>query len=59
MLFGTEAPGSGRHVDPRTGRSGDNVVPTLQEAKYLTDADRMDVIHNNPLRVVPAFGKVG
>ena len=25
---------------------------------YLTDADRMDVIHNNPLRVVPAFGKV-
>ena len=29
MVFGTEAPGSGRHVDPRTGRSGDNVVPTL------------------------------
>ncbi len=58
MVFGTEAPGSGRHVDPRTGRSGDNVVPTLEEAAYLTDEDRMDVIHNNPLRVVPAFGKV-
>jgi predicted TIM-barrel fold metal-dependent hydrolase len=58
MVFGTEAPGSGRHVDPRTGRSGDNVVPTLQEAQYLSDSDRMDIIHNNPLRVVPAFGKI-
>ncbi|HEY7466624.1 MAG TPA: amidohydrolase family protein [Dehalococcoidia bacterium] len=58
MLFGTEAPGSGRHLDPRTGRTGDNVVPTLQEAAYLTDADRMDIIHNNPAKVVPAFTKV-
>ncbi len=58
MVFGTEAPGSGRHVDPRTGRSGDNVLPTLQEAKYLTDADRMDIVHNNPLKVQPEFGKV-
>jgi predicted TIM-barrel fold metal-dependent hydrolase len=55
MLFGTEAPGSGRHVDPRTGRSGDNVIPTLEEAAYLTDEDRMNIIHNNPLRVIPAF----
>jgi predicted TIM-barrel fold metal-dependent hydrolase len=58
MVFGTEAPGSGRHLDPRTGRTGDNVIPSLQEAAYLTDADRMNIIHNNPLRVVPAFGKV-
>jgi predicted TIM-barrel fold metal-dependent hydrolase len=58
MLFGTEAPGSGRHLDPRTGRTGDNVVPTLQEAAYLSDSDRMDIIHNNPARVVPAFTKV-
>jgi hypothetical protein len=33
------------------------VVPTLQEAAYLTDADRMDIIHNNPAKVVPAFTK--
>jgi predicted TIM-barrel fold metal-dependent hydrolase len=59
MLFGTEAPGSGRHVDPRTGRSGDNVIPTLQEATYLTDDDRMAIIHNNPVRVIPAFSRVG
>jgi predicted TIM-barrel fold metal-dependent hydrolase len=58
MVFGTEAPGSGRHVDPRTGRSGDNVVPTLEEAAYLTDTDRMDIIHNNPAKVFPAFEKV-
>ena len=58
MVFGTEAPGSGRHVDPRTGRSGDNVVPTLVEAAYLTDAERMDIIHNNPAKVFPAFEKV-
>jgi predicted TIM-barrel fold metal-dependent hydrolase len=57
MVFGTEAPGSGRHVDPRTGRSGDNVLPTLVEAAYLTDADRMDIVHNNPLKVLPAFAK--
>jgi len=57
MVFGTEAPGSGRHVDPRTGRSGDNVLPTLQEAAYLTDADRMDIVHNTPLKVLPAFAK--
>jgi predicted TIM-barrel fold metal-dependent hydrolase len=59
MVFGTEAPGSGRHVDPRTGRSGDNVVPTLEEAGYLTDEDRLDVMHNTPLKILPAFGKVG
>jgi predicted TIM-barrel fold metal-dependent hydrolase len=58
MVFGTEAPGSGRHLDPRTGRTGDNVIPTLVEAKYLTDEDRMNVVHNTPLKVVPAFGKV-
>ncbi len=58
MVFGTEAPGSGRHVDPRTGRSGDDVIPTLQEAAYLTDSDRMDIIHNTPAKVVPAFAKV-
>lgn len=58
MLFGTEAPGSGRHVDPRTGRSGDNVIPTLQELAILSDEDRMNIIHNNPLRVIPAFGKI-
>jgi hypothetical protein len=38
--------------------TGDNVIPTLEEAKYLTDSDRMDVIHNTPLKVIPAFGKV-
>ena len=59
MVFGTEAPGSGRHVDPRTGRSGDNVVPTLEEAAYLTDEDRLDVMHNTPLKILPAFGKAG
>ncbi len=59
MVFGTEAPGSGRHLDPRTGRTGDNVIPTLEEAEYLTDEDRMNVVHNTPLKVVPAFGKVG
>jgi predicted TIM-barrel fold metal-dependent hydrolase len=58
MVFGTEAPGSGRHVDPRTGRSGDNVIPTLEEAAYLTDEDRLNVTHNTPLRIIPAFGKV-
>jgi len=59
MVFGTEAPGSGRHVDPRTGRSGDNVVPTLEEAAYLTDEDRLNVMHNTPLKILPAFGKAG
>jgi len=58
MVFGTEAPGSGRHVDPRTGRSGDNVLPTLEEASYLTDDDRMAIVHHNPLKVLPAFAKV-
>jgi hypothetical protein len=34
------------------------VIPTLEEAAYLTDDDRLDVIHNTPLRIIPAFGKV-
>lgn len=58
MCFGTEAPGSGRAVRPETGRTCDDLVPVIAAFDFLSEADRLDIFHNNPLRIVPGFKNV-
>ena len=41
IVFGTEAPGSGRHVIPETGRSGDDLVPVIDSFGFLSEADKI------------------
>jgi predicted TIM-barrel fold metal-dependent hydrolase len=57
IVFGTEAPGSGRHVIPETGRSGDDLVPVLDSFSFLSDADRIAIVNGNPKKVIPALAK--
>jgi predicted TIM-barrel fold metal-dependent hydrolase len=59
MVFGTEAPGSGRAVRPETGRTSDDLVPVIGEFGFLTEEDKIAIFNSNPARVVPALAKVG
>jgi len=58
MLFGTEAPGSGRHVNPETGKSGDHIVEVLDGFSFLTDNDRKAIMHDQPLAFCKGFDKL-
>jgi predicted TIM-barrel fold metal-dependent hydrolase len=58
MLFGAEAPGSGRAVRPETGKSGDNLIPELVKFDWLSDADRKKILHDNPAGFCAEFDKV-
>jgi predicted TIM-barrel fold metal-dependent hydrolase len=58
MLFGSEAPGSGRAVRPETGRTSDDLVPVIAGFDFLSEEDRMKIFNSNPARVIPALGKI-
>ncbi len=59
MLFGTEAPGSGRAVRPETGRTSDDLVPVIGGLGFLSEQDKKKIFHENPVRVVPGFAGLG
>ena len=46
-LFGTERPGAGSKVDPRTGRWYDDLKPLIDNIDWLTDEQRQQVYHTN------------
>jgi predicted TIM-barrel fold metal-dependent hydrolase len=55
MLFGTEAPGSGRALRPETGRTSDDLVPVIAGFGFLSEQDKVKIFNENPARVVPAL----
>ena len=59
MLFGTEAPGSGRAVRPETGRTSDDLVPVIGSFGFLSEQDKIAIFNENPARVIPALAKIG
>jgi predicted TIM-barrel fold metal-dependent hydrolase len=59
MVFGTEAPGSGRAVRPETGRTSDDLVPIIGSFEFLTAVDKKKIFNGNVARVVPALAKLG
>ena len=50
-LFGTECPGVGSSVDPRTNRSMDHVRPMIEAIEFLTAADRHAIFEGNARKV--------
>jgi predicted TIM-barrel fold metal-dependent hydrolase len=58
MVFGTEAPGSGRAVRPETGRTSDDLVPVISAFSFLSEEDKIKIFNENPARVVPALAKI-
>jgi predicted TIM-barrel fold metal-dependent hydrolase len=60
MVFGTEAPGSGRAPRPQPpGTTGDDLVPVIGSFEFLTAADKADVFHHNPAKLFPRMAQVG
>ena len=58
MVFGTEAPGSGRAPRPEgPGITGDDLVPVIGSFDFLTDADKADIFHHNPAKLFPALAR--
>ena len=55
MLFGTEAPGSGRNVNPETGRTVDDLVPVIDGFGFLTAEDKRAILNTNVKRVFTHF----
>ncbi|WP_045876228.1 amidohydrolase family protein [Pseudofrankia sp. DC12] len=55
-LFGTERPGSGGAVNPRTGRSFEDFKYTIDRIGALTDDDRAQIYEHNARRVFTRLG---
>jgi 4-oxalmesaconate hydratase len=47
ILFGTETPGTGSGVDPRTGRHLDNMYPYIAASPLLSDEERQLILSRN------------
>ena len=58
MVFGSEAPGSGRAVRPETGRTSDDLVPVIGDFGFLSEEDKKKIFNENPARVVPGLAKI-
>lgn len=54
-LFGTERPGAGSKVDPRTGRWYDDIRPQIEAIDFLTEEDRQNIFHKNAERLYTRF----
>lgn len=61
MVFGTETPGAGSAlINPMSGRPADDILATLECLDFLSNEDRVSLVHNNPLKVFPLMvGKAG
>jgi predicted TIM-barrel fold metal-dependent hydrolase len=58
MVFGSEAPGSGRAVRPETGRTSDDLVPVIGDFGFLSEDDKKRIFNENPARVVRGLAKI-
>ena len=50
-VFGTERPGSGSAIDPRTGRPFDDIKGLLDEIAFVSDTERDGIYEENPRTV--------
>jgi 4-oxalmesaconate hydratase len=46
-LFGTEKPGVGSQIDPKSGEWFDDIKPKIERIDWLTDADREAIFEGN------------
>jgi predicted TIM-barrel fold metal-dependent hydrolase len=54
-LFGTENPGTGTYVWPKTGKLLDDTKPLIDGIEWLTDADRQKIYEDNARKVFTRF----
>ncbi len=54
VMFGTEAPGAGSGAKrPDTGRPADDILPVIKSFGWLTEAEKLDIFHNNAKKFFP------
>jgi hypothetical protein len=59
MVFGSEVPGSGSSQrNPLTGKPSDDVLATIEAFDFLSDEQRMKIVHDNPRKVFPLLDKL-
>jgi OH-DDVA meta-cleavage compound hydrolase len=46
-LFGTERPGTGTAIDPKTGKWMDDIKPVIEEIEWLTAEDKQRIFEDN------------
>ncbi|MQF87334.1 MAG: amidohydrolase [SAR202 cluster bacterium] len=51
VMFGTENPGSGTSIDPKTGKQTDDLAPVIDEIAWLTPEDKKNIFEDNARRV--------
>jgi 4-oxalmesaconate hydratase len=54
-LFGTERPGAGSKIDPRTGKWYDDVRPNIESIPWLTAEEKTRIFEKNALEVFSRF----
>jgi predicted TIM-barrel fold metal-dependent hydrolase len=47
VLYGAECPGVGSSINPDTGLTFDNIVPTIQAFHWLSDSDKAQILETN------------
>ena len=57
MLYGSEAPGSGRDKRP-DGRPGDDLVPIIGGFDFISEADKKAIFHDNCTVVCPGLAEL-
>jgi len=51
IMFGTECPGTGSHLNPETGRSCDDVRPSIENIEWLSAGDKKKILEDNAKQV--------
>jgi 4-oxalmesaconate hydratase len=57
VLFGTERPGTGSGIDPKTGRAYDDLKPVIEAIDFLSEEDRRNIFECNCTRLYSRFRK--
>ena len=55
VLLATENPGTGSQIDPRSGRSFDDLKPVIEAMEMLSDKDRENIFECNCARLYTHF----
>ena len=50
-LFGAECPGVGSVVHPHTGKTFDDVAPSIKAIEWLSDADKDKILSGNAIKL--------
>jgi 4-oxalmesaconate hydratase len=56
-LFGTERPGDGSAIDPRTGRAYDDLKPVIESIEFLNKEDKFAIFEGNARKFFSRLNK--